>query len=379
MKSATTYALLAAGLVVCAAQPAHAIPAFARKHNVACNTCHIAYPLLNSAGRRFREAGYRFAGTDGKVDDSIQGNQTIGPGLTVDPSFPISARAQGWLFESTNDKHASIHPVTSVSLLVAGLWAKQGSAFIEAGAEDEGDWTPDVAAQVGYHPSRFLSVLAGTRGPFYSDPFNTFRDPLSFTARSSVDRIADDDVGRPTLEAWGRVASLYYAGALTVTADNPLGTRPRLGFGRLAVDVTDRSMVGAFILGGTRITAGGEPKRTLLRAGIDWNLAVADLYVIGIASVLREETAAGHDLDLTGALELFYPIPVDDERALIPLLRAEADTFGDRDQTEVGLVGGLYFQFLQNARIGAEGRGDLKAQVSGDRTWGAGLNADVAF
>lgn len=45
-------------------QEAQAIPAFARKYNVACNTCHVpSFPKLNDFGNRFRDQGYQM-GTD---------------------------------------------------------------------------------------------------------------------------------------------------------------------------------------------------------------------------------------------------------------------------------------------------------------------------
>ena len=42
---------------------AHAIPAFARKYNVPCSLCHVAFPKLNDFGNSFRENGYQM-GTD---------------------------------------------------------------------------------------------------------------------------------------------------------------------------------------------------------------------------------------------------------------------------------------------------------------------------
>jgi hypothetical protein len=41
------------------ARPAHAIPAFARKYETSCQTCHTIFPKLNSFGNAFRLAGYR--------------------------------------------------------------------------------------------------------------------------------------------------------------------------------------------------------------------------------------------------------------------------------------------------------------------------------
>ncbi len=38
---------------------AQAIPAFARKYNVACSACHESWPKLNDFGQLFRDNGYR--------------------------------------------------------------------------------------------------------------------------------------------------------------------------------------------------------------------------------------------------------------------------------------------------------------------------------
>jgi len=40
---------------------ARAIPAFSRKYNVGCNTCHTVYPRLNDFGRDFKNNGFRTA------------------------------------------------------------------------------------------------------------------------------------------------------------------------------------------------------------------------------------------------------------------------------------------------------------------------------
>jgi hypothetical protein len=41
---------------------AYAIPAFARKYQTSCQTCHIAIPALTPFGEAFRQNGYRFPG-----------------------------------------------------------------------------------------------------------------------------------------------------------------------------------------------------------------------------------------------------------------------------------------------------------------------------
>ena len=44
------------------ASTAHAVPAFARKYQTSCQTCHIVFPKLNAYGEAFRLRGYRLPG-----------------------------------------------------------------------------------------------------------------------------------------------------------------------------------------------------------------------------------------------------------------------------------------------------------------------------
>jgi len=46
----------------------HTIPAFARKYQTSCQTCHVVIPALTPFGEAFRQNGYRFpAGTDAEM------------------------------------------------------------------------------------------------------------------------------------------------------------------------------------------------------------------------------------------------------------------------------------------------------------------------
>ena len=51
-------------LVTATAQPAHAIPAFARQYNTSCATCHSDFPKLNDFGKAFKDAGFKFPKDD---------------------------------------------------------------------------------------------------------------------------------------------------------------------------------------------------------------------------------------------------------------------------------------------------------------------------
>ncbi len=67
-----------------------AIPAFARQYKVSCNTCHAAYPKLNSYGEQFADDNYRMANWRDTITDT-------GDGMLALPKFvPISIRAMAY-------------------------------------------------------------------------------------------------------------------------------------------------------------------------------------------------------------------------------------------------------------------------------------------
>src|SRR5581483_12196522 len=62
MRRSLVHAALAA---ILAGVPAtsHALPAFARRYNLACGACHSAVPRLNAYGEAFHENGFKPPGT----------------------------------------------------------------------------------------------------------------------------------------------------------------------------------------------------------------------------------------------------------------------------------------------------------------------------
>ena len=71
-----------------AAAPARAIPAFARKYQTSCLTCHTVYPKLNPFGEAFRRNGYRFPGVD---SDYIKAEQVAMGQEANKKTFPKTA------------------------------------------------------------------------------------------------------------------------------------------------------------------------------------------------------------------------------------------------------------------------------------------------
>ena len=86
------------------AQPAQAIPAFARKYGLPCSACHITWPELNNFGQVFRDNGYQMM------------NDMDSP-ITRDASyFPASIRiTPQWHRESANNQSIDVLPITETS------------------------------------------------------------------------------------------------------------------------------------------------------------------------------------------------------------------------------------------------------------------------
>ena len=57
-------------------KPAEAIPAWARKYQTSCSTCHAPFPKLNYFGKAFRNNGYRFPGGE---DETARKEPAIEP------------------------------------------------------------------------------------------------------------------------------------------------------------------------------------------------------------------------------------------------------------------------------------------------------------
>lgn len=85
-------ALAGVALALALAAPADAIPAFARRYNLTCMTCHDPAPRLNTFGEQFLARGYRLA------DDDTTGATTLGdPILWLQQTLPVAIRMDAYL------------------------------------------------------------------------------------------------------------------------------------------------------------------------------------------------------------------------------------------------------------------------------------------
>lgn len=84
--------LIVSALALALATPANAIPAFARRYNLTCMTCHDPAPKLNAFGEQFLGRGYRLS------DDDTTGSTTLGdPLLWLQQSLPVAVRMDAYM------------------------------------------------------------------------------------------------------------------------------------------------------------------------------------------------------------------------------------------------------------------------------------------
>jgi len=117
---------------------ASAIPAFARKYQVACTTCHTAFPQLNGFGEAFAGNGYQLPGEDLKDWTHDTGDDR----LFLAKDIPLAIRADGFI-RTRNDtrNHTDIEAPFALKLLTYGNIKKDISFYFYFFFDERGDTT----------------------------------------------------------------------------------------------------------------------------------------------------------------------------------------------------------------------------------------------
>ncbi|MBI3667639.1 MAG: hypothetical protein HY236_15660 [Acidobacteria bacterium] len=179
-------------------QPLKAIPAFARKYDVKCYTCHIIPPALNKTGYMFRRLGYRMPpdemdGTKpapkiSELDKDVKWSITNSLALVGQGSFTVE-KTRGEDTSSTSsfnfDKAllfaGGAVPETNFSYFVEFAFAEDGEASLHQ-------------ASFGYTAGRANSSFFGKAGQMLLQEgegtravmmFNLFDEPSSVLLNSS--------------------------------------------------------------------------------------------------------------------------------------------------------------------------------------------------
>lgn len=370
--------------VALAAPSAWAIPAFARKNNLVCASCHSAWGYLNSTGRAFKEAGYVLPDEDGEIDfDAQPGNQKISESLIFDKNFPISGRIKGYIIDDKKGSETKIRPIHEFEIFSAGSFWKKGSWFFELEGEDEENFETAMGGSFAWHQSRAANFEFGTGSIFHPDPYNSLADGGH---RLTVGHKIPLDVGKSVgarfrkaaqyIAFFGRQSKVFYLLSYSAGNSNPEGEDPNDILGRVAFDIGPDTMIGAFFFDGKR--DGGAIN--LSRIGVDWNFVFNDLHVLGMWMSAEESFAGGASNDNdTGYLQAFYTKKKNGRPHIVPLLRYGFTELNNGQDKLAALTAQFGVYVTENVKFALEYYTQIDQAPGKDKLDRVTLLADLAF
>ena len=232
---------------------AHAMPPFARKHNIPCSFCHTAWPLLNGTGRQFKENGYRFF--RGEESGSI-----ISDVLQFDENFPLGVIVKSRPYDKKESGDSKLRAIHEIELFMAGPIYENISGHIEIEAEDENDFIPEASGSLTYHHSELFNFQASYGSLLVADPYDTLSAARRLTRgrNSLIDQRfggADNNGrlrdARQTIALYGRpIDWVYYSIGHSGVAKDAEGVQASNFHMRLALDVLDDITIGGLVVFG---------------------------------------------------------------------------------------------------------------------------------
>lgn len=330
---------------------AQAIPAFSRKHKVVCSGCHMAWPLLNETGRKFKENGFRLSRKE-------RMKNLISDHLSFDKSFPISAVLVSRPYDKTESGHEKLRAIHEVEVMGAGTLADDFSFFFEIEAEDETNFNPEVpAAFVSFNPRPWFNVMVSWGGMFGAEPYDTIGNRRLTRGRNLVidNRFGSADNNgrlrdsRQTIQVSGRPhKQVYYNVGFSGPAGDGQGVDPRTFHGRLAVDILPQLTLGGFGVGGTCETSAANclRDRDYARYGFDVQAQVLPNARLSGAFVTAnddQELSGDHNNDAWFA-EGIYVIQQAKRPWIVPLFRFDSyETNDGHDDYKTGTLNVTYY------------------------------------
>ena len=242
---------------------ASAIPAFSRKYQTSCQTCHVIFPKLNPFGEAFRLNGYRMPGeTEDLVKQKpvslgAEAYEKIWPKMVYPSTLPGNAPFAmnvkfADVYESSHDDtgHEVIHNdfqfPQEVNLFAAGTLGKHFSFFSELTYGERPDGGSDVEIEHArldlispFGPEHLFNFRIGKMALNVWDGFQEMwimtdngidtlfaYNPIGFSGGTGL----ADGGGGVSLPARGRAIEMYGVAAhrvfYVVGVDSPIGVGP---------------------------------------------------------------------------------------------------------------------------------------------------------
>ena len=122
-------ALVAALILAWPADPAGAIPAFARKHHLSCSTCHAPIPRLRPFGEMFAANGFRLGDPPQEPEGAVQ--ETGDELLQLNSDLPLAVRIEGYAaYKENQEAEADLETPFVFKLLSGGTIAPKVSYYM---------------------------------------------------------------------------------------------------------------------------------------------------------------------------------------------------------------------------------------------------------
>jgi hypothetical protein len=353
-----------------------ALPAFTKKTGYSCASCHNVFPMLNPFGRKYKENGY-------KVDlgeELPDADHVKAEGMVLYKFTPWSGRFVGYLSDKIKNTPNRIGPFHEIELYMTGNMGGRVSYFAEVEAADEDDW--EVLAEigmVGVHFKEEFNVVAGWGRPFHVDPYQSLaeggkrltRSRAEFSSRdfgTAGQRIRDST---NQITTYGRLGgrAFYTAGIGSGVQDN-LGGDDKDFIGRIAFDINDNIMIGAYDWTGSSIRAPFDLGFT--RAGIDFEIQYDTASVFGSWMRANDDlrTAAGGSQS-NDAFTIWglYSFKKEKRPLVVPIVRYDYYTLSDGVREFSNLTLNLTYFPLDNIKGSLEYFTNLDVPTGASKTW----------
>lgn len=317
----------------------NAIPAFARKNNMTCSSCHTAWPMLNSAGRHYKENGYRFSQEE-------KPRVKISENLSWDESLPVSVVLVARPYDKKDSGERKIRAIHEVELMVAGPMGDKMSGFFEIEAEDEAtnDLGLDVsipAAALSYNHNGAVNLQFSYADALWFDSYDTYSHARRLTRGTKnvvsnsfggADNGGSLNTARQNIALYGRpVDALFYGLSLSGNADDAEGVDGETIIARAAYDFTSDYMLGLMIMDGSCTIESGATdcstaERDYSRASIDVQAAINDLHLTGVYMNAEDDnsTATVNEENAAFYVQATYVLSNGDHAAWVPLVRFDS-------------------------------------------------------
>lgn len=300
--------ILTATIMVIISMDASAIPAFARKMEMACSGCHTAWPSLNAFGRQYKEHGYRIGHLEAP-------NKTITKDLKWDENLPISVLLAARPYDKKGSGVKKNRALHEVELMVAGPMGEKLSGFFEIEAEDEdtnarGFDTGIAVAALSYSHNEAANLQFSWGSNTWFDSYATYANKRRMTRGASgvIDQSfgGADNAGklkspRQNISLYGRpISKLFYGVAISGDANDSEGKEGDSLTVRIAYDAMPSLTIGAMSISGTCTAASTNctVDRDYTRTGLDIQSEIGDFVITAVAlSATDDNSTATAEVD----------------------------------------------------------------------------------